>query len=44
MSNYAENVALLQDKVANHAFIRNVSKHRLPDGTLDVEGEPETLE
>lgn len=38
MSNYAENVALLQDKVANHAFIRNVSKHRLPDGTLDVEG------
>lgn len=38
MSDYYENVELLKDKVENHVFIRNISKHRLPDGTLDVEG------
>ena len=38
MSDYHANVELLRQKVESHAFIRNISKHRLPDGTLDVEG------
>lgn len=35
---YDDNIPLLKNRVETHAFIRNISKHRLPDGTLDVEG------
>ena len=38
MKKYDDNIPLLKNRVETHAFIRNISKHRLPDGTLDVEG------
>ena len=38
MKKYDGNIPLLKSRVETHAFIRNISKHRLPDGTLDVEG------
>lgn len=38
MNDYTGNITLLQERVQNHAFVRNISKHRLPDGTLDVAG------
>lgn len=36
--NYRVNIETLRRAVENHAFIRNVSQHRLPDGTLDIKG------
>lgn len=38
MKKYDDNIPLLKNRVETHAFIRNISKHRLADGTLDVEG------
>jgi len=35
---YRANVDTLKRAVESHAFIRNISLHRLPDGTLDVKG------
>ena len=35
---FEQNIALLENAVANRAFIRHISKHRLADGTLDVRG------
>ncbi|HWQ05612.1 MAG TPA: alpha/beta hydrolase [Feifaniaceae bacterium] len=35
---FEQNTALLERAVETHALIRPVSNHRLPDGTLDVEG------
>lgn len=35
---YEKNVALLQQAVAQHTFIRNIAFHKLPDGTLDRKG------
>ena len=35
MKKYDDNIPLLKNRVETHAFIRNISKHRLPDGTLD---------
>lgn len=35
---YRKNIALLEQRVADHAFVRNISQHRLPDGTLDIQG------
>lgn len=35
---YIKNCELLAEAVANHTFIRNISKHRKEDGTLDIEG------
>lgn len=33
-----KNIALLEQAVKNHVFIRNIAKHRNPDGTLDFDG------
>lgn len=35
---YEENIDLLKKAVENRSFIRNISKHRNPDGSLDIEG------
>jgi acetyl esterase/lipase len=35
---YEHNIAILKQLIAEHAVIRNVSQHRLPDGTMDVAG------
>lgn len=35
---YDPNVAALEKAVAEHQFIRNISRHRLPDGALDISG------
>lgn len=33
-----KNIELLKEAVKNRVFIRNISKHRNPDGSFDVEG------
>lgn len=35
---FDQNIALLIHAVEQRAFIRSISQHRLPDGTLDVDG------
>ncbi len=35
---FEKNYEVLKQLVAEHAVIRHVSKHRLPDGTFDLEG------
>lgn len=35
---YEENIKALENAVKNHAFIRHVSRHRNPDGTMDIAG------
>lgn len=35
---YEKNAALLETKIKEHAFIRNIAKHRKPDGSFDFEG------
>lgn len=35
---FEQNIALLERAVANRAFIRSISQHRLSDGSLDVGG------
>ena len=35
---FEHNIALLTSAVARRAVIRSISQHRLPDGTLDIEG------
>lgn len=33
-----DNIRLLEQRIGQHAFIRNISKHRRPDGELDIDG------
>lgn len=35
---FIQNIASLQNAVATDAFIRNIKYHRLPDGSLDIDG------
>lgn len=35
---YKKNAVLLEDAVKNRSFIRHISRHRKPDGALDIEG------
>lgn len=35
---YTANIAALEQAVAAHAFLRPIALHRLPDGTLDRDG------
>ncbi len=35
---FERNTAFLERAIENRSLIRPVSQHRLPDGTLDVEG------
>lgn len=35
---YKKNIELLEKKVMNHAFIRNIKDHIKPDGSFDIEG------
>ncbi len=35
---FEENIKLLEEKIANHKFIRNIKFHIKPDGTFDREG------
>ena len=36
--NYPTNIETLRRAVESHAFVRNISQHRLSDGTLDIKG------
>ena len=38
MTDYRENYAILKQVCAEKSVIRNVSRHRKPDGTIDREG------
>ena len=35
---YEKNIEILQDAVKNRSVIRHVSRHKNPDGSMDVEG------
>ena len=35
---YETNIEVLQDAVKSRSVIRHVSRHRNPDGSMDVEG------
>ena len=35
---YEKNIEVLQDAVKSRSVIRHVSRHRNPDGSMDVEG------
>lgn len=39
---YEENIKILESAVKNHTFIRHISTHRKPDGTMDIAGNLKT--